>query len=115
LNQEPGSDRVQAVLDRSSISAVNLSEAADYLARVGHGQAAIVSALGGLGLDVVAFDAAMAYAAALMRPITEPFGLSLGDRACLALARRLQVPALTADRKWAAVADKVGVGVELIR
>jgi PIN domain nuclease of toxin-antitoxin system len=41
--------------------------------------------------------------------------LSLGDRACLALARRLDVPALTSDRSWQAIAAQVGVRVELIR
>ena len=46
---------------------------------------------------------------------TRPYGLSHGDRACLALARHLDVPAVTADRPWAGIADEVGVRVELIR
>ena len=42
-------------------------------------------------------------------------GLSLGDRFCLALAKRLDCPALTADRAWLPVADDAGVRIELIR
>lgn len=43
----------------------------------------------------------------------EAFGLSLGDRACLALAAELGIPALTADQTWAGL--DIGVKVELIR
>jgi PIN domain nuclease of toxin-antitoxin system len=49
-------------------------------------------ALDPLGLDVRQFDAASAYASGLLRPETRSAGLSLGDRACLALARRLDAP-----------------------
>jgi PIN domain nuclease of toxin-antitoxin system len=50
---------------------------------------------------------------AKLRPVTKSVGLSLGDRACLALARRLGAPALTADGAW--VKLDVGVAVTLIR
>lgn len=57
----------------------------------------------------------MAVEVGLMRPLTDRAGLSLGDRFCLALGRRLRAPVLTADRQWALIADDVGVKVELIR
>ena len=47
--------------------------------------------------------------------MTKPKGLSEGDRACLAPARHLEVPAVTADRPWAGIVGEVGVRVELIR
>jgi PIN domain nuclease of toxin-antitoxin system len=50
---------------------------------------------------------------ARLRPITKPQGLSLADRTCLALAGRLGVPALTADRAWADA--QVAAEVKLIR
>lgn len=50
---------------------------------------------------------------ALLRPLTKARGLSLADRACLALARRLNVPVVTADREWADL--NLGVIVQLIR
>ena len=52
---------------------------------------------------------------ARMRISTRAFGLSLGDRACLALASELNAAALTADRDWAKVAEAVGVDIYVIR
>ena len=66
-------------------------------------------------LDVHRHDLTAALAAGHPRPATRSAGLSLADRACLALAKTLGLPALTADRSWLGVADAVGVGVELIR
>jgi ribonuclease VapC len=60
-------------------------------------------------ITVEPFTAADAIDAGRLRPLTRDVGLSLGDRACLALARRLDAPALTADTDWQGVAH----GVEL--
>jgi len=62
---------------------------------------------------VVTFDAESAYAAAMLRDRTRQFGLSLGDRACLALGAARGLPVLTADRSWAELS--IGVEVRLIR
>ncbi len=66
-------------------------------------------------IQVVRFDEALAFAAGSLEPATRPAGLSLGDRACLALALDLGVKALTADRAWTRIAEAVGVEVEVIR
>ena len=50
-----------------------------------------------------------------MRTLTDRIGLSLGDRFCLALARRTGLAALTADRAWSEVAEALGIAVTLIR
>ena len=50
---------------------------------------------------------------ARLRPLTKARGLSLADRACLALSKRLNIPIVTADREWADL--EVGVSVQLIR
>lgn len=52
--------------------------------------------------------------AARLRPLTKGNGLSLADRACLALGRRLSVPVLTADREWTGLGD-LSTTVKLIR
>lgn len=54
----------------------------------------------GLGISIVSFRARPALTSGSLRPATMQFGLSLGDRSCLALAARLGLPALTADRAW---------------
>lgn len=66
-----------------------------------------------LGIRVYEFTVADAAEAARLFPITQSGGLSLAERACLALARRFQVTAMTADKAWGAV--DAGVTVELIR
>ena len=66
-----------------------------------------------LHLEVIPFETEQAYIAGMLRAETRSVGLSLGDRACLALARQLRVPALTADRRWAEL--DVGIDVQVIR
>jgi PIN domain nuclease of toxin-antitoxin system len=63
----------------------------------------------------ISFDDAIAYEAGMLVAATKSAGLSFGDRACLALARRLRLPVMTADRAWSSIASTVGVTVDLIR
>ena len=53
----------------------------------------------GIG-EIIDFTADLAWEAARLRPLTKQYGLSLGDRACLALAIKLKIPAVTADKEW---------------
>ena len=53
----------------------------------------------GIG-EIMDFTEDSAWEAAQLRPLTKQYGLSLGDRACLALARKLNVPAVTAYKEW---------------
>ncbi len=68
-----------------------------------------------LPVTFVPVDEDLALQAALMTAVTQPLGLSLGDRICLALARRTGLTALTADRSWLDIAADLGVTVEAIR
>jgi ribonuclease VapC len=113
LNNEPGSARVMAILPDAVILSVNFSEVVAKLARDGRSAAEIRFYLDALGLVVVDFDRALAYEAGLLLPLTKAGGLSLGDRACLALAASFGVPALTCDRVWATL--NLGIQVELLR
>jgi ribonuclease VapC len=63
----------------------------------------------------VPFDPDLAYGTGLLLPKTRAAGLSLGDRACLALAVRLGAKALTTDRSWSRIAGAISVEVKLIR
>ena len=112
---KPGAAVVRAGLADAAMSIVNLAEVVGHYARRGAARERIAGVLGPLPVAYVAPDAALAYDAGLLIVVTGPVGLSLGDRTCLALARRLGVPALTAERRWADVAGAAGVEVRLIR
>ena len=115
LRDEPGGQRVRDTLNTAMMSAVNVAEVIGYYAKKGAAKGDIHSLLDPLPIAIVAFDHEIAYEAGLMRPLGEKVGLSLGDRACLALARKLGASALTADQIWNRVAEEAGVAVELIR
>ena len=97
---EPGADDVAAVIGDAVISAVNYAEAVTTLVKNGMSLPSIRAALGVAGLEVIDFDRGLAEVAGAMYPATKPLGLSLGDRACLALAGREGVDAITGDRIW---------------
>jgi ribonuclease VapC len=114
LNGEPGQDLVfEALADGAIVSAVNLAEVVTKLSERGLPEARIRAALSGLRFDVTDLDTEQAHLTGLLRPLTRHLGLSLGDQACLALARTLGLPALTAERAWGTLA--LGVVVEVIR
>ena len=101
FHQEPGSDKVaQAIEEGAVISTVNLSEVASKLTELGTPETLIQTAINVLELTLVDFNAELAYKAGFLRSLTKNAGLSLGDRACLALAQHLNLPALTTDRVW---------------
>jgi len=110
LDDEPGSERVAQVLGGAAISAVNLAEVLGRLRRHGLGADAAAMAVDSLALEVVAFDRDLAAEAAEIEALAVRHGLSLGDRACLATARRLRRPAITADRAWL----RLGIGVRVV-
>lgn len=113
LNAEPGADVVIEALPGGVISAVNLSEVIAKLCSAGLPKEAVDKVLGPLDLQVEPFDEQQAYEAGLLRPATVNAGLSLGDRACLSLARKLGVEALTADKAWAELS--IGTVIRIIR
>ena len=113
LNAEPGAQRVAACIPGGIISAVNLAAVVGKLAETGMTAEDIRMALSGLGLRIADMDEKLAYEVGMLRPSTRSRGLSLGDRACLAQARKSGLPAVTADREWLSL--DVGVEVEAIR
>ncbi len=113
LKREPGADVVKAHVPGASMSAVNVAEVVGKLSASGMTGVEVHAAIATLGVEVVSFDEELAFATGMLGPLTMDSGLSLGDRACLALGRHLALPVLTGDRTWAEL--DVGVEVQLIR
>jgi PIN domain nuclease of toxin-antitoxin system len=113
LKQEPFGKLDPKRLFRATISAVNLSEVLEKLCAGGLSESEAEEAVAELGLRVADFDEPQARLAAYLRPRTRCAGLSLGDRACLALGLHLGRPVITADRVWTSLDS--GVEVVLIR
>lgn len=113
LNSEPGADRVSEVIPGALISAVNLAEVVGKLSEAGIPRGAVMEIILSLGLNVVDTTRSQGFTAGFLRPRTRDQGLSLGDRACLALALERGLPTLTADAAW--MDAGLDIQVELIR
>lgn len=115
LRDERGADVVAAAIaEGAAITTVNLAEVLSRVADRGGDPARIAATLADRGLlggavAVEPFTTVDAVEAARLRPLTRDDGLSLSDRACLAVARRLGAPALTADAAW----SRIDHGVEV--
>jgi ribonuclease VapC len=120
LHEEEGAAEVADALARSaSISAANWAETLSKVAELGIQPSQLAADLEEQGLlhgllEVVPVTAEDALVIGELRPRTKELGLSLGDRACLALAVRLRLPVLTADRNWTEL-EEVEVDVQPIR
>ena len=113
FNGEPGSDRVIEALPASVISAVNLAEVATKLQERGMPDDRIRANIDALELTVIPLEMELAIDTGLLRAATRSAGLSLGDRACLALASSMGATAVTTDRAWQDL--DIGIVIELAR
>lgn len=113
LRDEPGADVVVAQSRGASLSTVNLTEVITKLIDQELDLVWAMKQLARLEIEFVAFTADHAATASDLRPVTKACGLSLADRACLALAIERRQPVLTADRVWAEL--DLDVDIRLIR
>ena len=97
---EPGAETVREVVRGSLVSSVNYSEILSKTLDLGDMFSVAVYKLTAMNFIVVPHDEALALRTGELRQLTKSRGLSIGDRACLALAERERLPALTADRAW---------------
>lgn len=118
IQGEPGAEVVDELLAQHDCvaSSVNMAEVGSKLIDKGLPPEQLERTLAACDVQMVDFDAAQAHTSAQLRAATREIGLSLGDRACLALAHGLQATAFTADRAWVDLdAAAIGVQVRLIR
>jgi ribonuclease VapC len=114
LNAEPGADLVIPMIeDDVLLSTVNYAEVLAKLIERGSTYNQALAALRSIALTTVDFDIVLARRTGALRAETAKRGLSLGDRACLSLAEREGLPAVTGDRSWLGAVS--GVEIRLIR
>ena len=113
LQDEPGGERVRAVLAQAVMSTVNWAEVVGKARDQGVDTQGLQEDLASLGLALEPFSSAQAELAGRSKEHTTRRGLSLGDRACLALGRDRGETVLTVDRAWMHL--DLGVDVEAIR
>lgn len=114
LQQEPGGEQLtDEVLDRSVVSTVNVIEVRSKLVKKGipanqawNNVLSVVNAVEALTLE-------QARIAGDLILQTEKYGLSLGDRSCLALAIALKAEVYTTEKVWKSL--KIDVPIHVIR
>ncbi len=114
---ERGADVVQEYLDSAQcvISSVNLAEVGSKLVDLGLPQSELSRALKQFNIDVIDFGFELSVQTSALRDKTKAQGLSLGDRACLALALQFDAPAVTSDSVWQRLDTDLKIKVLLIR
>ena len=110
---EPGGDAVFDVLDEAAISTINVAEVYTYAAVNSFATSAIDAFFAETGIEIVPFAHDHAVLTGQLAAITKKTGLSLGDRACLAVAKSRQATVITADRGWANFASELGLSITL--
>ncbi|BAZ71178.1 putative PilT protein (plasmid) [Fischerella sp. NIES-4106] len=113
LKDEPGGDAVDRVLAESVMSSVNWAEVVQKSIAAGVEVDGMLDDLQSLGLMVEPFTPDDGEITGQLWAQTRQVGLSLGDRACLSLGLRLEVPVLTSDRAWATL--NLSLDVQVIR
>jgi PIN domain nuclease of toxin-antitoxin system len=119
LRDETGAEIVEnALIDGCYISIINWVEVLSKVVDLGESPEEIIKRLRDEGLlenslEIIACNEEDAITIAKFRPLTKSTGLSLGDRACLALGKRLNLPVLTADKVWSSLS--LGITINLIR
>lgn len=113
LQNEPGSERVGALVYGALLSAVNFCEVHSKLIQKGVPRGLSWKRIVGLQCNVRPFTAEQGRLAAELIEVTHPLGLSLGDRACLALAIEQKCKVYTTDKAWKSLS--LGIEVEVVR
>ena len=108
FNQEKGWEEVERVISRDDavicMSAINYAEVLSKVIARGETLDAIINDVRTLDIRIIDFDSVLAEQVGILKPRVASWGLSLGDCACLVLARHLDATALTADTAWAHLA-----------
>ena len=112
---ERGGDDVFDRLEEAMVSAVNVAEVYSYASINDFPTDAIDAFFADTGIEIAPFSHQQAVVAGRFAAVTRKAGLSLGDRACLALAAGHGTEVLTADHPWSAVAADLDLKISFLR
>ncbi len=104
LQEERGSEVVDEVMDESAIASINAAEVIHKLVGQGATPEHAIEIVDRMAIPIIEFSSEHLRGMAKLSGVK---GLSLGDRACLAIAQKLDVPAVTSDQVWATLSPKV--------
>jgi PIN domain nuclease of toxin-antitoxin system len=114
IQEERGADNLtKEILDHAVASTVNLAEVQSKLVKKGHDPEDAWEEILSLVIAEEPFTSEQARIAGDLITTTEKYGLSLGDRSCLALAIALKAPVYTTEQLWRNL--KVGIPIHVIR
>ena len=113
LREEPGHKEAERLLGQALISTVNLAEIASFLARSDSSLELIRSVISRFPFQIIPLSQEIAQLAGSLLQHTKKYGISLGDRACLALAISRNLPVLTVDKVWKQL--ELPIEVKLLR
>ena len=114
IQKEPGGEVVQPMIHRAVISTVNLTEVLTVLQKFSLKTEETLESITTMIKSVSAFTIEQSKQAADLHELTKRKGLSLGDRACLALGMTLKAPVYTADKIWKEL-NLEDIEIQLIR
>ncbi len=114
IKNETGADIVEKLLGGIVMSALNVSEAAGILVDLGMPEEECRSSIEPYIDVIVPIDTEQSFEMAFLKKYTKHKGLSIGDRACIALGIKMALPIYTADKIWAKL-DIEGADIILIR
>ena len=101
IKNETGGDIVENLLGSIVMSSVNISEVASILLDSSMALEECKDVIEPFIDSIISFDSELSFATASLKKLTKHTGLSLGDRACIALGIFLDLPVYTADKAWA--------------
>lgn len=115
LKQEPGYKKINEVLAHSAISTVNQCELVSIFARNDMSEEEINDIITDIVPEVIPFCENISIKAGKLSRFTNAYGLSLGDRACIATAEYYKMPVYTTDKIWAELKKNVSIPITIIR
>lgn len=114
IQEETGAEIIKPLLKFSVMSVVNVTETLSVLQRTNISPEEGLTLITDIITTIVPFDLEQAEQVAKLHPLVQPQGLSLADRACIALGMKLQIPIYTADKIWSEL--QIGnANIKLIR